>query len=35
MIDIYTKLNLAYDKYIDCVYSDDNAEECIFQNKIN
>ena len=31
MIDIYTKLNTAYDKYIDCVYSDDNAEECIFR----
>jgi DNA-directed RNA polymerase beta' subunit/intein/homing endonuclease len=34
MIDIYTKLNLAYDKYIDCVYSDDNAEECIFRIKL-
>jgi DNA-directed RNA polymerase II subunit RPB1 len=30
MIDIYTKLKTSYDKYIDCVYSDDNAEECIF-----
>ena len=34
MIDIYTKLNLAYDKYIDCVYSDDNADECIFRIKL-
>jgi len=34
MIDIYTKLNLAYDKYIDCVYSDDNAEECVFRIKL-
>lgn len=31
MIDIYTKLNTAYDKYIDCIYSDDNADECIFR----
>ena len=34
MIDIYTKLNTVYDKYIDCVYSDDNAEECIFRIKL-
>ena len=34
MIDIYTKINLTYDKYIDCVYSDDNAEECIFRIKL-
>lgn len=34
MIDIYTKLNTAYDKYIDCIYSDDNAEECIFRIKL-
>jgi DNA-directed RNA polymerase II subunit RPB1 len=34
MIDIYTKLNSTYDKYIDCVYSDDNAEECIFRIKL-
>ena len=34
MIDIYTKLNSAYDKYIDCIYSDDNAEECIFRIKL-
>ncbi len=34
MIDIYTRLNLAYDKYIDCIYSDDNAEECIFRIKL-
>ena len=34
MIDIYTKLNKAYNKYIDCVYSDDNAEECIFRIKL-
>jgi len=34
MIDVYTKLNLAYDKYIDCVYSDDNADECIFRIKL-
>jgi len=34
MIDIYTKLNSAYDKYIDCVYSDDNAEECVFRIKL-
>ena len=34
MIDVYTKLNLAYDKYIDCVYSDDNAEECVFRIKL-
>jgi DNA-directed RNA polymerase II subunit RPB1 len=34
MIDIYTKLNTAYDKYIECVYSDDNAEECVFRIKL-
>ena len=34
MIDIYTKLNLAYDKYIDCVYSDDNAVECVLRIKL-
>ena len=34
MIDIYTKLNIAYDKYIDCIYSDDNADECIFRIQI-
>jgi DNA-directed RNA polymerase beta' subunit len=34
MIDIYTKLNKAYNKYIDCVYSDDNADECIFRIKL-
>jgi len=34
MIDIYTKLNKAYNKYIDCVYSDDNAEECIFRIRL-
>lgn len=35
MIDIYTKLNSAYDKYIDCIYSDDNAEESIFRIKLS
>lgn len=34
MIDIYTRLNLVYDKFIDCIYSDDNAEECIFRIKL-
>jgi DNA-directed RNA polymerase beta' subunit len=34
MIDIYTKLNMAYEKYIDCIYSDDNADECIFRIKL-
>ena len=34
MIDIYTKINSAYDKYVDCVYSDDNAEECILRIKL-
>jgi len=34
MIDIYTKLNKAYNKYIDCIYSDDNAEECIFRVRL-
>jgi len=34
MIDIYTKLNKTYNKYIDCVYSDDNAEECIFRVRL-
>jgi DNA-directed RNA polymerase II subunit RPB1 len=35
MIDIYTKLNISYDKdVIDCIYSDDNAEECIFRIKL-
>jgi len=34
MIDIYTKLNTTYDKTIESVYSDDNAEECIFRIKI-
>jgi DNA-directed RNA polymerase beta' subunit len=34
MIDIYTRLNASYDKYIDCIYSDDNADECIFRIKL-
>ena len=34
MIDIYTKLNKAYNKYIDCIYSDDNADECIFRIRL-
>jgi DNA-directed RNA polymerase II subunit RPB1 len=34
MIDIYTKLNSTYDKYIECVYSDDNADQCIFRIKL-
>ena len=34
MIDIYTKLNTIYDKTIEAVYSDDNAEECIFRIKL-
>ena len=34
MIDIYTKLNIVYNKYIDCIYSDDNAEECIFRIRL-
>jgi len=34
MIDIYTKLNKTYNKYIDCVYSDDNADECIFRIRL-
>jgi len=34
MIDIYTKLKTSYDKYIDCVYSDDNADECVFRIKM-
>jgi len=25
---------MTYDKYIDCIYSDDNAEECIFMMKL-
>ena len=31
MIDIYTKLNIIYNRHIDCIYSDDNADECIFR----
>ena len=31
---INLKLNTAYDKYIECVYSDDNAEECVFRIKL-
>ena len=34
MIDIYTKLNSTYDKFIESVYSDDNADECIFRIKL-
>jgi DNA-directed RNA polymerase II subunit RPB1 len=34
MIDIYTKLKISYEKYIDCVYSDDNADECVFRIKM-
>jgi len=34
MIDIYTRLNKIYNKYIDCVYSDDNAEECVFRVRL-
>ena len=34
MIDIHTKLNMNYNEYIDCVYSDDNADECIMRIKL-
>jgi DNA-directed RNA polymerase II subunit RPB1 len=34
MIDIYTKLNSTYDKVIEAVYSDDNADECVFRIKM-
>ena len=34
MIDIYTKLNSTYDKVVEAVYSDDNADECVFRIKM-
>ena len=34
MIDIYTKLNSIYDKVVEAVYSDDNADECVFRIKM-
>eukprot|EP00960_Hanusia_phi_P055002 762836-Hanusia_phi.AAC.7 len=35
MIDIYTKLNENYGNYIHCLYSDDNAEQCVMRISLN
>jgi DNA-directed RNA polymerase II subunit RPB1 len=34
MIDIYTSLNLYYEQIVECIYSDDNAEQCIMRIKM-
>jgi len=35
MIDIYTSLNMIYKNYINTVYSDDNADQCIMRFRMN
>jgi DNA-directed RNA polymerase II subunit RPB1 len=35
MIDIYTSLNLVYNEFINTVYSDDNADQCIMRFRMN
>tara|TARA_Y100000389_G_scaffold205137_1_gene263878 strand:- start:4055 stop:6013 length:1959 start_codon:yes stop_codon:yes gene_type:complete len=35
MIDIYTSLNQTYKNYINTVYSDDNADQCVMRFKMN
>jgi DNA-directed RNA polymerase II subunit RPB1 len=34
MIDIYTKINTNYENMLECVFSDDNADECIMRIKL-
>uniref|UniRef100_A0A6C0KWZ7 DNA-directed RNA polymerase n=1 Tax=viral metagenome TaxID=1070528 RepID=A0A6C0KWZ7_9ZZZZ len=34
MLDIYTKINTMYNQSIDCIFSDDNAEELIFRIRL-
>ena len=34
MLDIYTKFNTMYNQSIDCVFSDDNADELIFRIRL-
>ena len=34
MIDIFTSLNKKYSSFFDCIYSDDNSEQCIMRIKI-
>lgn len=35
MLDIYTSLNIIYKDYINTVFSDDNADQCIMRIKMN
>ena len=35
MIDLYTKITMNYSKYINCIYSDDNAEQLIMRIKLD
>ena len=34
MIDIYTSLNLYYENIVECIYSDDNSDQCIMRIKM-
>jgi len=34
MIDIYTSLNLYYENIVECIYSDDNSQQCIMRIKM-
>lgn len=34
MMDIYMRLNIAYQNMIDCLYSDDNANELVFRIRL-
>jgi len=35
MIDLYTQISINYSKYINCIYSDDNAEQLIMRIKLD
>ena len=35
MIDIYTSINNHYNKFINCVFSDDNSNQCIMRITLN
>jgi DNA-directed RNA polymerase beta' subunit/intein/homing endonuclease len=35
MIDLYTQICINYSKYINCIYSDDNAEQLIMRIKLD
>lgn len=34
MIDVYTAINTKYNGYINCIFSDDNAHQCIMRIKL-